>query len=43
VRLFSQRIAESMELFPHRRIVECVLALRQFDTLRPARYSAPHL
>ena len=43
MRLLAQRIAEGVKAFSHRRIVECESMQRQFDTLRPPRYSAPHL
>jgi hypothetical protein len=41
--LFSDRVSEGVEPFPHRRIVVCVSATRQFDTLRPSRYLTAHL
>ncbi len=38
VRLFREGVAECLNAFPHRRIVESARELRQFDTLRAPRY-----
>ncbi len=37
MRLSSDRGAEGVEPFPHRRILVCERRFRQFDTLRAAR------